>query len=284
VSAAEAPPPAVVDRSRFEYVRAVLGGGGRPLLVVPDGPLYAHAGHGFDDLRFADARGREVPWRLAPPPRKGALIRRPVRSVERFEDGRRTVVEIDLGYRGVDVDAMRIEAANRRYDRPVRVLGSNGGRPFRGVGAGPIERYGKNPRTAAVPVSSRFRLLRVEIDNGDDPRLRGVRIVPVGDRNGVLVEGGHAGPLVALYGNRGAAWPEYDFGRLPLEPSATKRATAVRLGRERPNPAFVPPRPPPDRRSFLARHRGLLTAALVLAALALALAGAVALRSPRISL
>ena len=283
MSPVAAPPPAVLDRSEFEFVRNVSGGGGRPLLVVPDGPLYAHSGRGFGDLRFADARGREVPWRPAPPPRKRALIPRPVAAIERFEDGRRTVFELDLGYRGIDVDAVRIEAANRRYDRPVRVLATNGVRPFLGVGAGSIERYGKNPRTAAVPVSSRFRRLRVEIDNGDDPRLRGVRVVPVGDRNGVLVEGGHPGPLVALYGDRGASRPAYEFGRLPLEPSATRRATAAGLGRERPNAAYVPPPPAPDRRSFVARHQSLVTAALVLAGLAVVLAGAMALRRPRVS-
>src|SRR4051812_14504797 len=58
---------AEVSRADFRYVRPlVAGSGAEPVLVEPDGALFEGSLPGFADLRIADARGHEVPWRQAP--------------------------------------------------------------------------------------------------------------------------------------------------------------------------------------------------------------------------
>jgi hypothetical protein len=79
--------------------------------------------------------------------------------------------------------------------------------------------------------------------------------------------------LRAFYGNPSARAPVYDFARLPV-PKPTGFAFGS-VGPEQRNALFEPP---PDTRSFAAKHSGVVTAALVLAALVAALGGALALR------
>lgn len=120
-----------------------------------------------------------------------------------------------------------------------------------------------------IPVRAQTRFLRLIVDNGDDPPLRGVRVTAYARPRPLLIEGGHPRPLTMVYGARVAA-PVYDFARLPLQ-STPIPAT---LGPERSNPGFRVV----DRRSLVARHPTLVTAALAAAAGLLVAAGALALR------
>jgi hypothetical protein len=184
----------------------------------------------------------------------------------RLLQGSATVV-IDLGYRNVPVDELRISASTRRYARPftVRVRGVV-------VAAGYLVRTGKAKPTV-VPLAVRTRFVTIRVDNGDNPRLQGIRVEVLARPRTLLVEGGHRGPLTLLYGGSVRA-PEYDYARLPRSALELDKATTAALGPERRNAQyrFV------DTRSFVAKHKSLVTLALALAAAAVIGAGALTLR------
>src|SRR4029450_10758999 len=103
-------------------------------------------------------------------------------------------------------------------------------------------------------VDGRHRYLRLTILNLDDPPLEGIDVVALAQPRPLLVEGGHPRPLRVLYGSSVAPPPGYAFAR-PPPPKGRAPGT---LGPERRSAAFEPP---PDTRSFAARHRGLVTLA-----------------------
>jgi hypothetical protein len=272
--------PAGLDRSEFRYARPLAVAGRRPLLVEPDGRLFAHARPGFSDLRFLDAAGRVVPWRPAPPGLAPGKVRRWAHSTHRWERPSRSLIRLDLGHRGIAFDEILVSSSTRRYERRVFILGSDDGRSYSAIRLASLRRLGS---THAPPLraSAAYRFVKLEIWNGDDAPLRDLRVRVRSDGDPIVVEGGHPGPYTALYGDRQARRPVYDFTRVPLGSLTLSEAARARLGPERPNPAFVPPPPAVDDRSYLARHQGLVTVALAVAAAAIALAGAVALRGPR---
>ena len=178
-----------------------------------------------------------------------------------------TVVTVDLGSRNVPVDELRISAATPRYDRPFDV--SVAGRE---AASGSVVRIGP-PRVTRVPVAVHARRLRLVIENGDDPPLRGIRVVALARPRTLLVEGGHSEPLTLYYGGAVAA-PSYDYARLPRSALALDRARRGVLAAEQANPAYRVV----DNRSLLARHRSLVLVALALAAAVVLASAALALR------
>jgi hypothetical protein len=344
-----------------------------PVLLEPDGPMFAHTRVGFPDLRIVDAHGDQVPWRQFPAPpvaqardlplldagRRGALTvarldlgsghapvdrvtlqvpdrefvgsataygsddrstwtrlstteiyavsgAAPARSTTlllppttfRYLEVRAThisriagasvagtapplplrtlpvrvtagdsVVVVDLRYRNVPVDELRISSSTPRYDRPFTV-------EARGVevAAGELVRVGAR-RETIVPLAARGRILRIRIVNGDDPPLRGLRVEVLARPRTLLVEGGHIRPLTVFYGGAVRA-PSHDYARLPRSALALDRARPGALGPERPNPNYAVV----DTRSFVATHPTLVTLALVLAAAAVIGGAALALR------
>jgi hypothetical protein len=178
-----------------------------------------------------------------------------------------SVIVVDLRYRNVPVDELRISSSTPRYDRPFTVEARGAE-----IAAGALVRLGR-ARQTVVPLSARTRILRILISNGDDPPLRGVHVEALARPRTLLVEGGHVRPLTIYYGGTVPA-PSYDYARLPRSALALDRARPGTLGAEQPNPDYAVI----DTRSFFAKHRSLVTAALVLAAAAVIGAAALALR------
>jgi hypothetical protein len=170
-----------------------------------------------------------------------------------------SVVVVDLGHANIPVDELRVTATTRRYDRPFTLSTGESGELVR---LGP-------PATTVVPVAARVRYVRIRIENGDDPPLRGLEVSAWARPRPLLLEDGHPGPFTVYYGAR-LAPPSYDWARLPLRGVARPSV----LGPERANPAFRLV----DRRSFFAKHPSLVTAVLALCAAAVIAAGALALR------
>jgi len=199
---------------------------------------------------------------LVGPTARAALVALPARVTTGD-----TVVVVDLGYRNVPVDELRISSSTARYDRlfTVEAHGAE-------IAAGALVRIGR-ARQTIVPLSTRTRILRIRIANGDDPPLRDVHVEALARPRTLLVEGGHLRPLTIFYGGTIRA-PSYDYARLPSSALALDRALPGKLGPEQPNPDYAVV----DTRSFFARHRSLVTAALVLAAAAVIGAAAFALR------
>jgi len=191
------------------------------------------------------------------------------------EEGRRTVVTADLGFRNLRVSEVRLVAGSRRYDRPLRIEGSNDGLAWAYLADACVFRL-EDSVPSAIAVESRYRFLRLTIENGDDEPLAGIRVEALARPRTLLVADGFEPPLRLLYGNPAAASPSYDFARLPRESLGLEYARAAELGPERPNPLYEPPQ---DARSFIARHPALVQAALAVAAAAVAAAGLRALRS-----
>ena len=185
-----------------------------------------------------------------------------------------TVVELDLGFRNVPVDRVDVASTTERFDRPVRILGSNERTGFGLVGSGRLTRF-RTVSFTEIPVGARGRYLRVEIENGDDPPLAGLRATARAEPRTLLVAPGFRPPYRLLYGNPAARAPRYDFAAVPPSELDLRRPRVGRLGVEGPNPRYEPPA---DTRSFAARHPGVVQAALALAAIAVAGAGLLALR------
>jgi hypothetical protein len=202
------------------------------------------------------------------------LLRRTVKSVSRREDGKRTIVVLDLGFAKIPVDELRVGAETRRYERPVAISGSDDGQRFAPLTAARIFRFAGSS-SAPIPIGAHHRYVQIEIDNGDDAPLRGIEISAASRSRAVLLESGHPYPYTAYYGSPRASAPSYDFARLPASALGIERAVPGRLGPERENPTFEPP---PDTRSFAARNPAVVTSALVLTALALSAVGLLALR------
>jgi hypothetical protein len=192
------------------------------------------------------------------------LVPVPTRASTRT-NGDTTVVRLDLGHRRVPVDELVVTSSSPRYDREVEVTGG-------GFSYGRIVRHGL-VRITRLPVHVDGRSVQVRIENGDDEALAGLRVVALARPRTLLVEGGHPAPLTLLYGAAVAA-PRYDLALVPRRELDLGHARRAELGGERRNPEFAVR----DTRSFVARHRGLVEAALVLAAAAVALAGVLALR------
>ena len=199
----------------------------------------------------------------------GAPVARRAKIDSRQEE-RRTVIDADLGYRGVPVHELRFASSTPAFDRPVNISGSMDGKAYFVAGGGRILRFGETGETT-VPVNSRYRYLRIRIGNGDDEPLRDLRVTLRAYRDYVLLAPGFTPPYRALYGSS-ASRPDYDFAEQP-DPRS-QPAVAV-LGPERRNEAFEPPA---DTRAFAERHPRLIQVALALAAAALAAAGFFALR------
>lgn len=202
------------------------------------------------------------------------LLRRTARSISQRQDGTRTVITLDLGFRNVPVDELQIAAETKRYERPVAILGSDTGQRFVPLTAARIFRF-PGSDSAPISIGAHHRYVRIEIDNGDDPPLRGIEVSAWSRSRALLLEGGHPPPYTAYYGSPRANAPRYDFARLPTSALGVERAVRGQLASERENPAFEPP---PDTRSFAARNPGLVTGALALAALAVGAVGLLALR------
>lgn len=202
------------------------------------------------------------------------LLRRTLRSVSQHQGGTRTIFTLDLGFRDVPVDELRIAAETKRYERPVTILGSNSGRRFVPLTTARIFRF---PGSASAPISvgAHHRYIQIEIDNGDDPPLRGIEVSAWSRSRTLLLEGGHPLPYTVYYGATQMSAPDYDFARLPTSGLGIEHAVHGRLGTERENQAFEPP---PDTRSFAERNPELVTGALALAALALGGVGLLAMR------
>lgn len=187
--------------------------------------------------------------------------------------GRRSVYLLDFSVPRVPVTELSVSSSTPAYERPVVIEGSKDRDRWELLTRARIFRF-RGSRSAPVSFSSRFRYLRVTIQNGDDPPLAGVRLDTRGPSQAILLEPGHEPPFRLLYGGPDVAAPSYEFARIPA-PAPAVLLGPSQLGPERLNAQFEPP---PDTRSFVERNPRLIQAALALATFALLIAGFLALR------
>jgi hypothetical protein len=201
-------------------------------------------------------------------------LERPLRDLSVSSQGRTTIATADLGFRNTPVEELRIRASTELYDRPVRVEGSNSGETWVVLAQGRVYRFPGSAETT-IPLLSRNRYLRLTIENGDDPPLEALSVQAFARPRTVLVADGFSPPYRLFYGNARVRAPEYDFAAAPLDPQDLASAPASTLGREALNPEWEAPE---DTRSFIARHPGVITAVLAVAAVVLFFGAFLALR------
>jgi hypothetical protein len=195
-------------------------------------------------------------------------------EVETRVEERRTIAELDLGFRNVPVDNIRIRSSTPRYVRPVQVAGSNDGVNYVVLAQGEIARF-PGVDLSQIRASARNRFLRVTIEDGDDVPLDGLDVVAEAIPRPLLLAEGFTPPYRLLYGAPTLAAPTYDFARLPAAATGFARAVDGRLTAERANELFEPPA---DTRTFFERNDGLIQVLVVVAALVVATGGILALR------
>jgi hypothetical protein len=191
--------------------------------------------------------------------------------VQRREPSGATVVELDVGFRKLPVDALRFSTSTGRFDREVEVEGSNGRTFVPLLSVGRIVRLG-GVSQLTVPIEGRHRRLRIRILNGDDAALEDLEVQALARTRRVVLDRSRP-PYRLLYGSPGLGAPAYDFQQVPR-----RELRPIRMGRlapERLNQAYEPPE---DTRSFVERHDWVVEVALAFAAVAVGLGGFVALR------
>ena len=228
------------------------------------------------DYRFLLVRAHGVSAitgaRVARDPARAALTPVPSTSQQQ-QEARATIVLLDLGFPRVPVDEVLVGSSTPRYKRLVRIEGSDDDSTFAPLAESDIARFGAVD-LSRVPVRAQQRYLRVTIENGDDPPLAALGVVPEATSRALLLAGGFRPPFRLLYGAADVPAPEYDFAKLPAAATGVARAVSGTLGAETTNAGFEEPA---DTRTFFERHDWLIQVLLVAGALVAAVGGIVAL-------
>ena len=87
------------------------------------------------------------------------------------QEARQTVIDADVGYRGLPVNELRFASSTPAFDRPVEITGSKDGKAFFRRRRRPDLTASASAGETTVPVDSRYRYLRIRIANGDDEPL-----------------------------------------------------------------------------------------------------------------
>ncbi len=192
----------------------------------------------------------------------------------RRDTARATVVRLDVGYRKVPVDGVRIDSSTPTYVRRVTVEGSNDGASFVSLSSSEIARF-PGVDLSTIGLSAQHRYLRVTIQDGDDVPLEQLRVIAQAMPRPLLLAAGYEAPFRLLYGSATVPQAAYDFARLPAAATGFESAREGSLGAERANELFEPPA---DTRTFFERNDYLIELLLVVATIVVAAAGVLALR------
>jgi hypothetical protein len=198
----------------FRYERTIVAPQAAAVVgVEPDGALYAHASRDLADVRFVDANGAQVPWRLAPQP--PAVVERPLPVLDR---GRRGAFAVARVRTPVPVDRVTLVVPNRRFVGTVLAYGSTDGRVWTKVASSQIYSVG-----GAVVARSTTVLLPP-----NDFRYLELRATRVSRIDGVLVSAEAHASLLRLpaHVTRRGATVLVDLGR-PNTPVDELRITAT---------------------------------------------------------
>jgi hypothetical protein len=162
-------------------------------------------------------------------------IEAPVVSQAIVQDGKSTVVSLDLGFKNMPLYSVVVNATDTTFQRPYRIEGRNTvthkvyrtaeeewraeevQTPWYFVSGGTLERRLSEGKVleakTAVLDSADYRYLRLIINNGDDVPLSIGRI-QVFRRSCALVISAQQGALYTVYGGKADSFaPEFDFAR-----------------------------------------------------------------------
>ena len=213
---AAAAPALPVEQLRYERTLRPADAG--PVELIPDGSMYAHAREDFSDVRVADARGRQVPWRPAPqaPPAAG-------RSLRVLNSGRRGAAAVALVDRGLAagvIDRVTLDVPDSRFVGSVAAFGSDDRSSWTLLSTTEIYSVG-----GATPARSTTALLPPT-----DFRYLELRATSVARIDGVTVEAAPMHPRLVLlpaHVGAGASLVVVDLGRrVPVDELRISSATS----------------------------------------------------------
>jgi hypothetical protein len=193
-----------------------------------------------------------------------------------------SVWQVDSGVQGVPVSAIRFEAEQPEFHRPVRVSASDDGEKWIDVAQGDVFRYHSDEPSSAETErlrtsmrvefdENRGRYWRTTIVNRNDAPVEGLRPTLQANPYQLVFRQEPGQSYRLLYGHGRAEAAQYDLQRT-ISRSEFGQAVAGQIGEEEVNTSYVSPEP------WTEQHPGILWGALFVALLVL---GFLAVRSLR---
>ncbi|MFT3917709.1 MAG: DUF2339 domain-containing protein [Anaeromyxobacteraceae bacterium] len=172
----------------------------------------------------------------APPPIDTLALPVPARADDPARKTSRW--DVDLGAGGVPFEAVSLAVSTQAFERRVRLLGSDDGKTWVGLGGGLVFRVPGDEalRVGAVRAAGR-RWLRLEVRDGDAAPLELTKVTVEWPARELVIAARQGGPHRLLTGSPTATPPAYDLpGILARSPDAP--VTAAALSPARANPAY----------------------------------------------
>jgi len=164
-----------IDRRAFRYERELRANGPGPVLLEPDGPLYAHTRPGFADLRIVDRNGRQVPWR--PLPAEAVPSARAVPVLDSGRRARDVVAVLDLGPARQVVDRAELDLRGTGFVGSVAVSGGDDRRTWTRLSTTTVyDLGGAQPARSTTVVFPRSDFRYLLLQGHDVPRIVGARV------------------------------------------------------------------------------------------------------------
>ena len=176
---------------------------------------------------------------------------------------------------------VRLQTDSPEFYRGVRIGGSNDGQDWSYFGSGVAYRYKQGDRlreslAIEYPENLGYRLLRVEIVNGDDQPLKNVRLTCAAFPRTVALKYAPGGTYRLLYGNDHASQGRYDIGNYFHTEGDSTSLLTLSLQPEQTTANYRDPRP------FTERHPEVLWIALAAAIVMIGLTAIRTLRAPSV--
>ena len=173
-----------------------------------------------------------------------------ISSISQDTDRRTTLVDVDLGTRGLPSHRLVIEASEVNFYREVDLQTSADGVQWRPSGSRSAIFAYDTPKFVGSDLvvthpESTSRFIRIIIFNEDNPPLDVERVEVYGIRRTLVFSADPRRSYSLYYGNAEARRPSYDIERI-LPYLATEGLPEARLGPQTNNPQFVEELPPPE--------------------------------------
>ena len=197
---------------------------------------------------------------------------------------RQSVWQVDSGVEGIPVSAIRFEAEQLEFHRPVRVSASTDGENWNDVAQGNVFRYHSDEPSSAeierLRVSMRVefdenrgRYWRTTIVNRNDAPVEGLRPTLQANPYQLVFRQEPGQNYRLLYGHSRAESAQYDLQRT-ITRSEFGRAVPGQIGEEKVNASYASPEP------WTEQNPGILWGALFVALLVLGFLAVRSLRQP----
>ena len=193
----------------------------------------------FADLRVIDERGTEEPFEIVMRFKRALpVLRRYAVSQRVSQRGTQTLVTIDAGAAHVPVSFLRLQSETDRFSRHGTLQFSDDGRVWSTAEGTRFERTARSDHRTLTIAERRARFWRLTIENENNAPLTHPVVELWGAPRFVIFESRVPHRYRAIFGNRAASKPLYDFAAAYGKRALANPAAAT-AGAPQANPAFV---------------------------------------------